>query len=92
DLVLSADAPMRVFVATSLPDWPGWTAQTESGTALPLQTINHAFVGLWIPSGHSDVRLSYRPASFRLGMWLFAAGFAVAAATVFLRSSRRIPR
>ncbi|HEY6929462.1 MAG TPA: YfhO family protein, partial [Thermoanaerobaculia bacterium] len=92
DLVLSSDAPMRVFVATSLPDWPGWTAQTQSGTAIPLQTINHAFVGLWVPSGHSEVRLSYRPASFRLGMWLFAVGLAAAAGMVLLRNSRRLGR
>ena len=92
DLVLSADAEARVLVATSLPDWPGWTAQTMAGTALPLQTINHAFVGLWLPAGHSEVRLSYRPASFRLGVWLFALGLAAAAATAILRQLRKISR
>jgi uncharacterized membrane protein YfhO len=92
DLVLSADAEARVLVATSLPDWPGWTAQTMAGTVLPLQTINHAFVGLWLPAGHSEVRLSYRPASFRLGVWLFALGLAAAAATAILRQLRKISR
>jgi hypothetical protein len=92
DLVLSADADARVLVATSLPDWPGWNAQTAGGAALPLQTINHAFVGLWLPAGHSEVRLSYQPASFRLGVWLFALGLAGAAATVVLRQFRGISR
>src|SRR4029077_19263256 len=46
-LVLSVDASSRVFIATSLPDWPGWEAE-EDGKRLPLETVNHAFVGAWL--------------------------------------------
>jgi Bacterial membrane protein YfhO len=86
DLVLSADAGARVLVATSLPDWPGWSAQTVAGNALPLQTINHAFVGVWLPAGHSEVRLRYRPRSFAAGLAAFAAGLVI---LLVLRSRSR---
>lgn len=85
DLVVSAEASSRAFVATSLPDWPGWVA--EDGTRrLPLETVNHAFVGLWIPPGRHTVRLSYRPGSWSLGL---AAGGLGAAAALLLATARR---
>jgi Bacterial membrane protein YfhO len=87
DLVLTVDAASRVFVATSLPDWPGWVAE-EGGARLPVETVNHAFVGLWLPPGRHTVRLSYRPFSWRLGLGTFAAGALAAAA---LATAKRRP-
>ncbi len=78
DLLVSADVSRRTFVATSLPDWPGWRADA-GGRALALTTVNHAFVGLWLPPGKHEVRLTYRPASFSLGLLALAAGAASAA-------------
>ena len=60
DLVIRAEASQRTLVVTSIPDWPGWTARDAAGATLPLETVNHAFVGVWIPAGRTDVRLSYR--------------------------------
>ena len=91
DLVVSADTPGRVFLATSLPDWPGWIAQSEGGSALPTATINHAFVGLWLPPGHTVVHLCYRPLSFRLGVWISAIGLAAALSIGAARRVRRSP-
>jgi hypothetical protein len=72
DLDVTAETEGRTFIATSLPDWPGWEAR--SGPAmLPLETVNHAFVGFWLPRGQHTVRLSYRPASFRYGVERFTA-------------------
>jgi hypothetical protein len=69
DLVVTALAQGRVFVATSVPDWPGWSVRPESGgAALPTVTVNHAFVGFWLPQGRTTVRMSYCPDSFRYGL------------------------
>jgi len=85
DLHVTAEAEGRVFVATSLPDWPGWEARSGSGT-LPLVTVNHAFVGFWLPPGRHVVRLSYRPASFRFGVALSGTALvALAVAALFRR-------
>jgi uncharacterized membrane protein YfhO len=56
-------------------------------------TVNHAFVGFWLPAGRHDVRLSYRPASFRYGIALAGAAIAaiVAAALVRRRALRVRP-
>ena len=70
----------RRFIATSLPDWPGWRAEAEVGSpALRVETVNHAFVGMWLPAGKHTVRLTYRPPSFALGLGALAAGLACAA-------------
>ena len=68
------------FIATSLPDRPGWRAEAEVGSAaLRVETVNHAFVGIWLPSGKHTVRLTYRPPSFPLGLTALAAGLVFAA-------------
>ena len=87
DLVLEASVYARAFVATSISDWPGWIAESD-GRALPLETVNHAFVGFWLEPGQHRVRLAYRPASWTLGLAAFAAGCLVA---VVLAMSRRRP-
>ncbi len=76
DLVVHASVSSRAFVATSVPDWPGWTI--ESGTRrVPSETVNHAFVGFWLEPGEQEVRLAYRPASWHLGLGAFLAGLAI---------------
>src|SRR5215831_12520336 len=75
DLVVSVEARQRVFLATSLPDWPGWVVRAERGGArLPTTTVNHAFVGFWLPPGQTVVRLGYCPDSFRYGVWSCGLG------------------
>jgi Bacterial membrane protein YfhO len=87
DLHVSADVSRRALLATSLPDWPGWRADA-GGRALALTTVNHTFVGLWLPPGKHEVRLRYRPASFSLGLLALAAG-AVCAALLAATARRR---
>jgi hypothetical protein len=79
DLLLRVDAAEPVFVATSVPDWPDWHAEAE-GREIPTKTVNHAFVGFFLDAGKREVRLTYRPRSFRNGLVLFAAGIVLAAA------------
>jgi hypothetical protein len=88
DLDVTAETEGRTFIATSLPDWPGWEAR--SGPAmLPLETVNHAFVGFWLPRGQHTVRLSYRPASFRYGVALSTAAMAALAVAALVRRRSR---
>jgi hypothetical protein len=84
--VAVSDASGRTFVATSLPDWPGWRGEA-GGRELALTTVNHAFVGFWLPPGRHVVRLTYWPASFTLGLFAFGAG--VAAAGLAAATARR---
>ncbi len=85
DLVVEARVERRAFVATSLPDWPGWRA-ADGGTAIPLETVNHAFVGFWLEPGTHSIRLSYRPPSWSLGLAASAAGLL---AFVWMSAGRR---
>ncbi len=82
DLIATVAASERVFLATSLPDWPGWIAES-AGTRIPIVTPNHAFVGFWLDAGNKPVRLHYRPSSFFYGLAAFALGLLVAASRAF---------
>lgn len=84
DFVIDAEARDLSLVATSIPDWPGWRARSD-GRDVPLTTVNHAFVGLWLPAGRHVVRLHYVPGSFVLGSTISAAIAASFAAALFLR-------
>ncbi len=88
DLVVEATASARTFVATSLTDWPGWIAESD-GRALPLETVNHAFVGFWLEPGRHDVRLTYRPTSWTLGLAAFSAGSVLCIALALAAARRR---
>ena len=87
DLILEAQATGRALVATSIPDWPGWVAEDERGSPLPMETVDHAFVGFWLPPGPHTVRLVYRPSSWTIG--LAASGVGILAAAVLATFRRR---
>jgi hypothetical protein len=87
DLIVAARAAAPTLIATSIPDWPGWTAR-EEGRLLPTVTVNHAFVGVRIPAGDHTFRLAYRPRSWGLGLSAFAVGLLVAVALVATRDRR----
>jgi len=64
------------LLATSLPGPFGWHA-TASGKALPLLTVDGAFLGVRLPAGTHDVELRYLPPGLGAGLGL--AGIAGAA-------------
>jgi hypothetical protein len=66
ELELDVEAQAASVVGTSIPAWPGWTAELER-RRLPLLTYNHAFIGFRVPPGRHRVRVRYAPASFRIG-------------------------
>jgi hypothetical protein len=90
DLVVEADVAGRALVVTSVPDWPGWRA-SDGSREIPLTTVNHAFVGFWLPAGRHVVRLHYLPGSFLLGSALAAAAVVGVAVVAVLRRRRAIP-
>jgi hypothetical protein len=87
DLLVSVTAPAPVFIATSVPDWTGWTAKSGDRT-IPLVRTDHAFVGFWLNAGSQTVRLSYRPFSFFYGLASSAAGLAAATALALFARRR----
>ncbi len=89
DLLVTASVARRAFVATSLPDWPGWVAEA-GGRKLPVETVNHAFVGFWLAPGEHSIRLAYRPTSWTLGLAAFLAGVAAAGGLVLASGSGRV--
>lgn len=76
DLFVTADVSRSALVATSLPDWPGWRAES-GGHEIPIATVNHAFVGFRVPAGRHLVRLTYKPHSVPLGLAAFGLGLVV---------------
>jgi hypothetical protein len=95
DLVIEARAAAPTLIATSIPDWPGWTARMDgagAGRALPTVTVNHAFVGVRVPAGRHVLRLAYRPRSWTLGLAAFAAGVLSIGVVVLSRSATRTRR
>ena len=61
ELSVSASGP--AFVATSEPNYPGWTA-TVNGRPTPLYMTNGVFRGLYVPDGTSEIVMSYWPTHF----------------------------
>ncbi len=89
DLAIEVQSPAPVLIATSIPDWPGWTARA-GGRELPMVTVNNAFVGFRAPAGSTSVRLFYAPRSWSLAMEALAAGLIVCAvAALRMRSADR---
>lgn len=62
---------------------PGWTALVD-GIKRPVFYADHAFMGVPLGPGGHEVRLSYRPAGFRLGLWLSLASVAALAGAALL--------
>jgi hypothetical protein len=54
------------WIVVSETAWKGWRASTGSAT-VPVEFANHAFVGLKVPAGVSEIELVYFPRSFAVG-------------------------
>ncbi len=84
DLLLDTASDAPFLAVTSLPDWPGWCALGD-GRAYPIETVNHAFVGIRIPAGVHHVRVTYRPPAFLPGVAACAGGLLAAGARAAVR-------
>jgi len=75
----AVEAEEPALIASSQPAIPGWRLALDGEPAVP-RTVDGAFLGLEVPAGRHRVEMVYAPASWRLGLWLAAAGVAIAAA------------
>ncbi len=66
--------------------YPGWEA-SANGKSVPIVKTDLAFRGVNLAPGQYQVEFRYRPASFRIGAWLF--GFGITALALGLWRGRR---
>lgn len=64
---------------------PGWSA-TVNGQPAPIERVDHALRGVWVPGGQSRIEMHYGPQSMRWGLILGALG---AIGLIFMASRRR---
>lgn len=74
---LTINSDTACFLVILQNNLPGWTARI-SNNMLPIQTINHTFMGIKIPRGSHQVEVRYKPAWFIPGMIISMAGIALA--------------
>lgn len=60
--------PQGSFLVWSATAYPGWRV-TMDGEPGDIVRTNHAFVGCVVPPGRHEVRVSYQPASLRIGLF-----------------------
>lgn len=84
-----ADAA-RLLVLTDT-FFPGWIA-TIDGARTEILRANYAFRAVVVPPGRHAAEFRYRPASFRVGAGLSAAGLLCAVLLVSIRPRGRRPR
>lgn len=64
----------RVLLVSSETAYPGWTFENDWGRRRPLEVVNHAFRGVMLEPGEMHATLVFKPASFRLGLFLSLLG------------------
>jgi hypothetical protein len=69
-----ASRPALLVLADN--DYEGWHVRIGGNPAQPLR-VNHTFRGVVVPAGASEVVWEFRPASLRLGFWIYLAGFGI---------------
>lgn len=70
---LAVQAPSRQLLVVAERWHAGWMG-TVDGRPAPVLRVNGDFLGCLVGPGAVDVRLEFRPASLRSGLWLTACG------------------
>jgi len=86
---ISIDAIGPLLVASSEPAVPGWTIKVNH-KVVPAVRVNGAFLGFWVPTGHSQVSIEYQPWSFRSGVLLAVLTIATLAVVSYRNRVRAI--
>ena len=73
----------RALLVLSELFYPGWKA-TVNGRPGQIVKVDGALRGVAVPNGESQVRLSYSPASFVMGLTLTIAAFLMGAVLTFI--------
>jgi hypothetical protein len=88
DVRIEASLPRPGFLLLLDTYFPGWSAAVNCEPAQILRA-DYNFRAVSLPAGRSTVSFFYRPASFRIGLCLCAAGILVLAAGLFLPWKRK---
>jgi hypothetical protein len=80
DATMSQDA----WVVVSQTAWSCWRAYID-GKRVRWRYANHAFLGVWVPAGHHDVRLVYLPDSFVRGRAISLGTLALLVIAIFVK-------
>jgi hypothetical protein len=72
DVLIEVESPGAVLVVTEA-NAPGWQAFID-GIPATLSTADEIFRAVSVPEGRHEVRLVYRPESFRVGFFVAIAG------------------
>jgi len=67
DVMVEGSADQYGFLVTGENRLPGWNAYIN-GNPASIHITNHLLSGVFVPSGHHTVELSYQPKSFLYGM------------------------
>jgi hypothetical protein len=73
-LAVNAPAPSALVLADQF--YPGWRA-TVDGAPAPVERANGIFRRVHVPPGRHTVTFAYRPAAFRIGLYLMLLAAAV---------------
>jgi O-antigen/teichoic acid export membrane protein len=73
EISLTTEASARGYLVVMDAFDSGWIAQID-GQETPVLRANHAFRAVSVPSGQHEIRMLYRPLSFRVGLLLSAIG------------------
>jgi uncharacterized membrane protein YfhO len=77
----------RAVLVASLVNDGGWTARDAGGNRLPLIAANGPFLGLPLEAGENDIRMSYVPPGFLVGVCVSALTGLVVVLAAWLRVS-----
>lgn len=72
---------LLVFTDVYYPGWQAWV----NGRPARIYPTDLAFKGVVVPPGKSEVRMEFRPVTFRIGLWATLASLAALFATFALR-------
>ena len=85
---MTVDLPRDALVELDEQADKGWSV-TVDGHEAPLVTVDGLYAGARVPAGHHEVRFSYTPRGFRLGLVLAALGVLILVATALLAIRER---
>jgi hypothetical protein len=82
----SGNSPAYLVVSETW--YPGWQA-TVDDRPVAVERANHAFRGVALAPGRHSIEMSYRPAAFRVGLYLTLCSLAFITAGLAFGASRR---
>ena len=82
-------APTARLLFLSVLHRPEWEATGDSGQALHVVRVAHAFVGVEVPPGTTEVTLAYQPTALRRWTWFSTSALLLSLAGLLVAAARR---